>query len=358
VNVTHMIPEWGELMALAFCIGTLVCRIWVLPTLAGNELPPQGNQLFSMWRPFGICMAAMLASGIADLLMRSVQMSGRPFSEICSVLPIVLSQTHYGHVWLVRISTLVLSAITLMAGRRHLDSRNLQFSMLILFLVVSMTLSASGHSSNEGDFSIPEIMDWLHLVAASVWGGGLFVLSIVILPRLVKPDTGQEVLIADVARQFSTIAGIFVGVMLITALYNAWHFVSSVSAFWKTPYGRIAGVKAVLLLPLLLLGAFNRYINVPLLQQWAGLPLKYKNLISRFVLRLYGQLKQSRDGRLIPFRFMNSVRVEAVLIAGLLFWAALLRHEIPSRHAAHFEHSGKEAPSHQSHEDGGMHHHY
>jgi putative copper export protein len=346
VSVINIIPEWVELVSLAFSIGTLVCLLWVLPR----------NHLFNDWRSFGICIGLILAGGIANLLMRSMDMSGQPFSEIASVLPVVLSRTHYGHAWLVRISALILLAIMLAAGRRTRDSRICQLIMLIIVLVISMTLSATGHASDEGDFSIPETMDWLHLVAASVWGGGLFVLSSVILPGLIKTDSPQEVLIAGVAGRFSKIAGIFVGVIVITAVYNGWSFVNSVSAFWNTPYGRIAGIKAVLLFILLILGAFNRYINVPLLQQWAGLPIKAGSLIGRFLLRIYSRLNQTRDGRLISFRFMNSVRVEAMLIVVVLLCAALLRHEIPARHAAHMGHMGKETTSQPAHEHGGMHH--
>ena len=339
MSVIHVIPEWGELISLAFCIGTLVCIFWVLPRY----------HLSGMWMLFGICIAVILASGIANILMRSMEMSGRPFLEIYSVLPIVLFRTHYGHVWLVRIAVLILFTIMLAAGGRSRDSRIFQLIMLAFALVISMTLSASGHASDAGDFSINEMMDWLHLVAVSVWGGGLFVLSIVILPRLIEPDDRQEVLIADVARRFSRMAGIAVGIVAITALYNFVVYVGSFEALVMTPYGLTIIAKIILLFILVNFGAFNRYVSVPLLQEWAGASPEGRGTITRILLRFYPRFQLDGSGCRVASRFMRSVRTEAALIACVLLCAAMLRQEIPARHLAHMQHSGKEMSSQPQH---------
>ncbi|HKN18508.1 MAG TPA: CopD family protein [Dissulfurispiraceae bacterium] len=339
MSVLHAIPEWVELIALVFCIGTLVLFLWILPR----------NRLISAWRAVGICMALFLAGGIAEVLMRSMEMSGQPFSEICSVLPIVLFRTHYGHVWLVRIATIMLMTIMLAVGGRARDSRIFQLIMLTFALVTSMTISASGHASDKGDFSIYEIMDWLHLIAVSVWGGGLFVLSIVILPGLTGSDDRQEVLIADVSRRFSRMAGIAVGIVTITAIYNYLVYVGSFHALMMTPYGLTIIVKIILLFILVNLGGFNRYVSVPLLQEWGGASAEGRGTITRTVLRFYPRLQLDGSGHRITLRFMRCARTEAALIVCVLLCAALLRHGVPARHFAHMQHSGKEMSSDQQH---------
>lgn len=326
----HIIPELTELISLTFCIGALVCRIWILPQ----------NYPSRIWTPLGICVALIFLSSIADLVLRSTEMSGQPLSEIYFTLPVVLFRTHYGHVWLTRVAAVILLAITLIAGRSYRESRKFQLPVLVIVLVISMTLSASGHASDDGDFSIPEIMDWLHLIAASVWGGGLLVLSTIVLPDVINRDNPQEELIADVARRFSNIVGVFVGVIVITASYNAWYFVRGLNALLNTTYGLTDAAKTALLFLLLLLGAFNRYVNVPLLQKWAGLSLKTKSFVGRLALDIYNRLGRSGDGRIVSFRFMKSVKVEAFLIVCVLLCAALLRHEVPARHALHLQHMG------------------
>lgn len=339
MSVLHIIPEWVELITLVFCIGALVFLLWILPR----------NSLISVWRPFGICIALILAGAITELLMRSMEMSGQPFSEICSVLPTVLSRTHYGHVWLVRTAAVILLTIMLAAGAWARDSRIFRLIMLAVALVTSMTMSASGHASDAGDFSINEVMDWLHLVAVSVWGGGLFVLSIVVLPGLILPDDRQKALIADVASRFSGMAGIAVGIVTITAVYNYVVYVGSIHALLRSSYGLTIITKIILTFILVNLGAFNRYVSVPLLQEWSGASAEGRGTITRTVFRFYPRLQLDRSGRRIALRFMRLVRTEAALIVCVLLCAALLRHGIPASHFSHMQHSGQEMSSQPHH---------
>ena len=140
--------------------------------------------------------------------------------------------------------------------------------MLSLGLIIAMTESASGHASDAGDFSVAEIMDWFHILAASVWGGGLFALA-VILPLFIKQ--ADRTSIARVAGRFSRIAGYAVGVIAITSLYNAWSYVGSFAAFWKTAYGLTAQRRFSYSVVLIQFAAFNRYVSVPLLREKAGM---------------------------------------------------------------------------------------
>jgi putative copper resistance protein D len=212
--------------------------------------------------------------------------------------------------------------------------------MLGFAVIISMTESASGHASDKGDFSVAEIMDWLHLFAASLWGGGLLVLSASVLPELVMTGDKAAPLIAGVARRFSRIAGIAVGIIALTSIYNAWMYVGSFGAFWKMPYGQTVLAKITLFLLLINLGAFNRYINVPLLQQWGGFSPGDQGIMKRIVDRFVPRFLREQSGYKIALRFKRSVRVEALLIIGVLLCAAFLRHAIPARHVSHMEHRG------------------
>ena len=333
----HAIPAWFELIFLTLCIGTLACRLWVLDTRAGARKSPQEKILVRLWQSFGIGIAALIACSIADLLIGAAEMSGSPISAVFSVLPMVILKTHFGRVWLIRIAALILLAITAQVGARYRGSRGLLIFMLILGFIISLSESASGHASDAGDLSITEIADWLHLLAASLWGGGLFVLSIVILPMLVS--RGDRMAIAVVARRFSRMAGLAVGIIAITSLYNAWSYVGSFGAFWKTAYGLTALAKIILFLFLIQFGAFNRYISVPLLQEWSGASPGSHGLINRLAVKFLSRLRSKQDERLIASRFMRRVRIEAILMAGVLLCAALLRHEVPARHFSHFGHA-------------------
>jgi copper resistance protein D len=332
----HAIPAWFQLIFLTLCIGTLDCRLWVLDAAAGAGIPSQEKILVRLRQSFGIGIAALVACSIADLLIGTAEMSGSPFPAIFSLLPMVILKTHFGRVWLIRIAALILLAMSAQAGARYRDSRGLLIFMLILALIISMTESASGHASDAGDFSVAEITDWLHLLAASVWGGGLFALAVVILPVLVRQ--GDRTAIAGVARRFSRMAGVAVGIIAVTSLYNIWSYVGSFGALWKTAYGLTALAKIVLFLVLIQFAAFNRYLGVPLLQEWAGAP-EIRGIISRLAFQLVARFRSMQDERPIASLFMHRVRIEAILIAGVLLCAALLRHEVPARHFSHPGHA-------------------
>ena len=350
ISFIHTIPEWLELISLTFCIGILVCRLWVLGVSSGNGQTYQGNLITRMWRFLGIGISAAIVSSAAELLVRAMEMSAQPFSSVFAVLPTVVFRTHIGHVWLIRIAALLLLFIIIFAAAgRYRDSRRLLFFMLGLGFIISMTKSASGHASDAGDFSLPEIMDWLHLIAASFWGGGLFVLSLVILPDLVKPVDLLSPQIAGVVRRFSRIAGIAVGIVSLTALYNAWLGVASFGNLWKLPYGWTVLVKIFLLVVLLQLGALNRYVNVPLLQEWGGFSSEHQGFLERTAVRFFSLFLRDQKGYPVALRFKKSVRIEACLMILVLLCAALLRHEVPARHASHLQHMGDHGASPQHH---------
>ena len=160
----HIIPEWLELVSLTFCIGLLACRLWVLTLSARAGFIEQENILDAMWKLLPICAAVMIVSSGANLLLRAAEMSGHPLSSVLPVLPKVI-HTHLGRAWLIRIGALILLLITVMAGGRWRGSREVTALMLGIAVIITMTESASGHASDKGDFSVPEIMDFLHLLA-------------------------------------------------------------------------------------------------------------------------------------------------------------------------------------------------
>jgi putative copper export protein len=271
--------------------------------------------------------------------MRAAEISAQPVSGVFPVLPTVILRTHYGRVWLLRVIALVLLSVGLMARKRSKESRGYLFSMLTLAVVVAATESASGHASDKGDLSIPEIVDWLHLLGTSVWGGGLLVLSLFILPALVAPGDRSAPLIADAAGKFSRIAGYAVGIVGITAVYNALLFIGSYEALSKAPYGKAVIVKTILFILLLLLGAVNRYVNVPSLRRWADISPHGQGIADRIAALLSAHILPGRSGPDIARRFAKSVKVESLLIIAVLLCAAFLRHQVPARHFVHLEHT-------------------
>ena len=329
----HGVVTWLEFVSLAACIGIVVCRLLVFPRR--SELPERGNSFTNGWKLFGIALVLIFAGSAVDLVLRTASMSGRPVSAVFPVISTVLLRTHYGRVWMIRIASLMLLTLLLEAGSKYRDTRVFLVSALFLTLFIAATRSAVGHASDAGDFSVAEIMDWFHLVAASVWGGGLFALSAVILPEIMRPADLPASLLASVAGRFSRLAGAAVGIVALTALYNAWLHVGSLKGLWLTPYGGTLIIKIVLFFLLINLGAFNRYVSVPMLKQLGGLDPGSRGFVGSLAVRFMPRPKDSEDARGVATWFLRSVRIEAILVVIIFFFAAILIQQVPARHALH-----------------------
>lgn len=343
----HTLPAWLELLSLAFCTGALVCRLWVFPPSVDGGQATCELTRSRLWGLFGIAVSILMFFSVMDLFVRATEMSGAPVLSVAPVLPTVLFRTHYGGVWIARILAEIVLLILWRSLRNCQVSRIYLYFALVLTVIISATESASGHASDKGDLSLPEIADFLHLLASSFWGGGLLVLSLFLLPEILRLEGDHlAVVLAGVARRFSGIAGFAVGIVGITAVYNGFSYVGKMKALWSTDYGLTVIVKIILFVVLVGLGAFNRYVNVPGLQGWAGMSVA-EGVINRFVHKFLPGMRRGRD---IAERFRRSVRLEALLIIGVLLCAALLRHEVPGVHALHVGQGVGKGLGHEMHE--------
>ncbi len=339
--LVRSVSSWVELVALAYCMGTIVCRLWVIPPADSPRPAHPGNVIKRLWLYFGIGLTAALLGSAAAFLVRTAEMSDTPLQSVFPLLPAVMLKTHFGKVWLIRISGLVALAVIAIAGKPYRDSRTALPFLLLIGGVVAMTESATGHASDAGDFTLAEFMDWFHLLAALVWGGGLFVLRLVLLPAGTQQGDEAAPALAGAASRFSRIAGLAVGVIILTSLYHVWIYVGSVEALEETDYGLIVVAKIVCLLLLLILAAFNRYLIVPGLQAAAGIEPDKGGMIGRIVTAVFPSFPGSRKERLLSGRFRSIVGTEAILILGVLFCAVLLRHEVPATHSLHRDAHGE-----------------
>ena len=341
-----MLPTAVDLFALTTCLGALGCRLWVLPPVATTMDGERTAALWAaLWWLLALCLLLLIVSSLGELVGRTMTMSGRPLAASLRVLPTVLLRTHYGWVWCVRGAALAALWIGWGSGRRHLPSRKIPAVMLGAAALLALTRSASGHAADWGDVSLPELMDGLHLLAGSLWGGGLLVLTSTVLPVVCRDTAQRRTLLADIARRFAVLASLALAVVLVTGLYNAWQRVGTVQALVHTPYGRTLLAKLFLVLPLLVLGALNHYLSVPLLQQWAERPLTRQGFLHALVMRWYVRIvRQTPQESQVGSHWQRRVRAEGLCVAGVLLCTAVLIHGIPPRQAAHPPHGQTAKP--------------
>ena len=324
IILAYTVVTGPGLFSLALTIAILAFR---LPVFSSSVYAPYGSEpLGPFIRPlFAMLLAVIAGSSLGELLLRSGEMAVGTFAP--GALRKGIVDTHFGRVWLIRMATSGLLVVLMLFSGKGRDHNGLRVLMFALAVVVAWTYSAAGHASEQGDFTVRQIMDLLHLLAASLWVGGVFVLALVVLPSsLVR---GDLMTIAETSRIFSRLAGFAVLVLLLTAVYNLRVNVGEFKALWSTSYGLTVMAKIFLLYLLILTGAFNRYVSVPLLLHVAGGRLEPPGPVGRFIGIL---LDNFRRHLTVPVTliFGKALLIEAALMAAVLLCAAALKHQTPA----------------------------
>jgi putative copper export protein len=312
--------QWVAFAALAALVGGLVLDVMVVPTGPTEFTSTHGR----LRRGNRIGAGLLFVTALAALLLRAQTMAGGGLAAGGAAVPLVLTRTHFGAVWIARLA--LLGIVVAGAGATSLAARRVALGAA---LGVTLTTALTGHAADRGDLSLAVGIDWLHVVAACAWTGGLFGLAIMAAREW--PGWPPE-LIGVVARRFSRLAGWALPVVVATGAYNAWRQLPGVPALWTTPYGRLLLLKLLAAAALAALGATNRWTIVPRLGPGPardGFGVRVARIV-RLARRGARAVRQS----LVP-RFGRLVRREAFLGLGILAVTAALTESTPARHAGH-----------------------
>lgn len=331
----HVLIRWMDFVALVTLMGGLSYRQFVLVPMH-RDLPGDSDRSFRLL--MAVALFTLGATSMTDLIFRALMMSGQPASELFSVLPTVLMQTHFGRVWVWRVGLMLLlfGFWFLQRGPRPLIRGYL---VLSVGSGICLTMSLSGHAADLGSLALTVFSDWIHVMAVSCWVGGLFFLRLH-LPRwlaFLEGVTRTQCLAAGIER-FSTVAVTAVGALIATGLYNTYVHVHSPALLVGTSYGKILIVKWSLLLPMLALGAVSRYGILPQLQALTG---KVKaGLLSRVVMGWMKPLLHNSTPLDLERWFFRLIMIEAILGLGVLACSAWMT-QLPPPHqiSAVMEHS-------------------
>lgn len=278
-----LLLRWLGILSILAIVGCLSFELLISwPVLSASPEPtlqsvaPQLNsRTFKfIWLAAGIFAVA----SIGEMLLRTSAAHGIPLSQAIGSPVVSFLQTGWGSLWLWRMKILlVLFAILVLAlwdRRRRQVSGGREWQIVALVLAAGMlfTLSLTSHGAAITEFRAAGIFsDYLHLLAASVWVGGLFYLALVV-PPVMKAQRQQnslpgvnaqvpvfcpETYVIAIGR-FSMLAMLSVGTLLITGLFSSWAQVTVLPAL-STPYGVTLLIKLGLIAPLLILGAVNLF---------------------------------------------------------------------------------------------------
>ena len=185
--------------------------------------------------------------------MYAARSSGEPFG--LGIVWRAASETRVGEAWVARVG---LGALTVAAAVWASGGGPRRWWLPAGFGAVMLaTLTRVSHAAAKGGI-LPLAADWLHVVAASVWTGGLLEFALALLgPLRFAPEEQKKPLRRLAVRRFSMVASVAVATLVVSGSYAILLHVPSISALLGTPYGLALLAKLGLLISLPALGGAN-----------------------------------------------------------------------------------------------------
>ncbi|MCW3023464.1 MAG: copper resistance protein CopC [Conexibacter sp.] len=255
----------ADYLAIALVVGTL---LFGLLAWRRDAAGPAAEQAFA--RRSRTVLAAGLgmgaAAGVAGIVLQGATAGGTSFWAALDpgVVREVLG-TRFGAVWGLRLADLVLlGGALLVFGPRRPGAWALPAALL------AITPALGGHAATQHPVALLVPLDVAHVVAMSVWVGGLVVLLVAVpaATRALDPPARAVLLGATVTR-FSTIALASVATLLLTGTVQSIVHLRAFDDLLHTAFGRAVLIKVGLVLALIALGAVNRRRSVPRLRALA-----------------------------------------------------------------------------------------
>jgi len=198
-------------------------------------------------------------------------------------------ESRFGEVWSGRaLDWLLLAGLLALAARLRRLPRAILSLLLLGCAYLVITPALAGHASIESPVAVFFPSDAIHVLAASVWVGGI-VFLLATVPRGTRELDGPDrtALLLGVLSRFSPLALACVIAVAVTGVVQAYIDVRTVHALLHTTYGAMIIAKTLLLLALIGLGWVNRSRVIPALRRLAetGLTTGTVGLLARRTMR-------------------------------------------------------------------------
>jgi copper transport protein len=248
------LARWLLFAALALVIGPLALRLVVLR----GPVPARLERRFHIVTT--VAAFAVIQVGIAAFVIRASNALQLPWDDLVyGDLQPFAEKTRFGVAFLVM--TVGFAVVSALLAVAWVFDRNAPRALaLVLSIGLVSGLSFSGHQATEENATVlSELADWLHLVAAAIWVGGVVSLAFVVWPA--APELRRRAFLG-----FSRLAVGVVGAMVLAGAYLALVRLPEISDLWETGYGHVLMAKLGLVGLALAWGGFHHTFVRPRLE--------------------------------------------------------------------------------------------
>lgn len=251
--------RWLLFSSLALYIGGIIFNLFVYQARQDEVF-----QSIRSWskKVIWLSLLGMFISLLLNLPLQTKIDAGVSWSEAFNVdlLTETLKQTSFGFMWVIQMACIVgLSITTYFASRNKSFYSYKNGALCILFFIALLiTKSLTSHAAVSTHKIMAVSMDFLHLLAASIWIGTLFYL-VFLLPK--RRKTAMDPIEKDsywhIINRFSFLAIGATALILLTGIYGSLLYVPTFYSLFHTYYGKALIGKVLLFLMMLILGGFH-----------------------------------------------------------------------------------------------------
>jgi putative copper resistance protein D len=191
----------------------------------------------------------------------SARITGEPLVDLDAARS-VLTETTFGHAWLVRFGLALLIAVLLVrfdpARGWHTRAESTAGALLCAAFIAGLAWAGHGAAGS----LVETLGDCAHLVAAGGWVGGL--MPFVMVASVCNGRTAaRPSLAADVTVRFSIFGIVMVAALIVSGTLNTWYLIGDVPHLLGTEYGQLLLIKVALFVVMVAIAAINRFSLIP-----------------------------------------------------------------------------------------------
>jgi copper transport protein len=274
------VARWAAFVALAALLGPVV--VWLV-LLRSIDPGPRARKAF--YATAAVASFAMIDVGILAFVLRASNALQLGFVDLLyGDLSPFAEKTRFGIAFLVMtVGFGIVALFSLLAW--VLDRPGFLWPAVGIAAVLASGWSLSGHQSTEPNSTgFTELADWVHLVAGSVWLGGVVALAAIVWP--LARDVRRDAFL-----RFARLAIVLIGLVVVAGTYLAIVRLPDLDDLWTTSYGRILVAKVVVVCLALAWGGFHHVFVRPRLERgdtpaFAGRTLLGESAVAMAVLVL------------------------------------------------------------------------
>ena len=197
-------------VAYATLVGALLNRLWLGRTTICDR------RLSLCLR---VCSIILLVDLLLQFLLLSASMTGDASWKDAWLAISDVATTHAGRGMMLSICFVpCLLAFSFFSS--SLKKRRNILTGIALSLGLIACRALGGHAASDGDFTLREGIQFLHLSSIATWGGGILIAGLITIPQLSSLEGPGAV--EQFGRHLSRTVTIALAIVILSGIYNSW----------------------------------------------------------------------------------------------------------------------------------------